>query len=92
MHSLPNTFRAKISRRTRTAGHVVRMVKDVMKDTHTYLVGNSDGYKPLKTPMHRWQDNIKKRVKDTGVEMRSHITCRTGFRGQNLWSKMVQIS
>jgi hypothetical protein len=67
MYSLPDTFRTKKSRRTRTAGHVVRLVNNAMKGRHTYLVGNLDGKKPLETPMYRWQNNIKKTVKETRV-------------------------
>jgi hypothetical protein len=50
MYSLPNTVSMITLRRTRSAGHIVRMVKNVVNDR--YLLGKPEGKKPLKIPIN----------------------------------------
>jgi hypothetical protein len=57
LYSLPNIVRVVKSRRTRWAGHVVRMGED--RGVHRVLVGKPEGERPLGRPRRRWEDNIK---------------------------------
>jgi hypothetical protein len=37
-------------------------------DVHKILVGKYEGKRPLGRPRHRWEDNIKMVLKETGME------------------------
>jgi ribosome biogenesis protein Nip4 len=43
-------------------GHVARIVK--MKNAYNMLVGSSEGKRPLEKPKHRWEDNIRKDLRE----------------------------
>jgi hypothetical protein len=46
------------------AGHVARM--GTMINTHKILVGKLERKRPLAIQRHRWDDNIKVRIKEIG--------------------------
>jgi hypothetical protein len=57
LYSSPNIIRAIKSSRMRWAGHVARMGEK--RGAYRILVGRPEGRRPLGTPKHRWEDNIK---------------------------------
>jgi hypothetical protein len=57
LYSLPNIVRVVKSRRMRWAGHVARVGEG--RAMHRVLVGKPEGKRPLGTPRHKWEDNIK---------------------------------
>jgi hypothetical protein len=65
LYSSPNIVRVIKSRRVRWAGHVARMGEK--RDIYRVLVGKPGGKRPLGTPRHRWEDNIKKDLQEVGV-------------------------
>jgi len=52
------------SRRMRWAGHVARIVEG--RGVHRVLVGKPEGKRPLGRPRRRWEDNIKKDLREVG--------------------------
>jgi hypothetical protein len=64
LYSLPNIVRVVKSRRMRWAGHVARMGEE--RSVHMVLVGIPEGKRPLGTPRHRWEDNIKMDLQQVG--------------------------
>jgi len=56
VYPLPNIVRVVKSRRMRWAGHVASMGE--RRGVHRFLVGISEGKKPLERPRRRWEDNI----------------------------------
>jgi hypothetical protein len=52
------------SRRVRYAGRVARMREK--NNAYRILVGKPEGKKPLGTPRHRWEDNIKMNLRKVG--------------------------
>jgi hypothetical protein len=64
MYSSPSITRMVKSRRTRTAGHVAQM--GVRRNAYTILVRKPEGETQLRRPRHRWVDNIKMDLRDTG--------------------------
>jgi hypothetical protein len=48
----------------RWAGHAVRIGEQ--RNAYRILVGKPEGKKPLVRPRHRWVDNIKMDVRETG--------------------------
>ena len=62
LYFLPNIIRVIKSRRLRSAGHVARMGRSNM---HTgFLVGKPEEGIPLVRPRRRWEDNIKKDLRE----------------------------
>jgi hypothetical protein len=57
LYSLPDIIWAIKSRRLRWAGHVARMGE--RRGAYRALVGKPEGRRPLGSPRHRWEDNIK---------------------------------
>jgi hypothetical protein len=53
-----------LSRRMRCAGHVARIGE--RRDKYRVLVGKPEGKRPLGTPRHRWEDNIKLDLQEVG--------------------------
>jgi len=64
LHSLPNILRVTKSRRMRWAGHVARMGEG--RGVHRFLVGKSEGKRPLGRLRRRWEDNIKMDLQEVG--------------------------
>jgi hypothetical protein len=54
------------ARRMRWAGNVAHMGE--VKGAYNILVGRPEGRRPLGRPRHRWEDNIKMDLKETGFE------------------------
>jgi hypothetical protein len=65
LYSSPNIVRAIKSRRMRWAGHVARMREG---RGVRVLVGRPKGKRPLGRPRHRWEDNIKVDLRETGID------------------------
>jgi hypothetical protein len=66
LYSSPNIVRLIKSRRMRWAGHVARMGKG--RGAYGVLVGRPEGKRPLRRPRHRWEDNIKLDLRETGID------------------------
>jgi len=64
LYSLPNIVRVVKLRRMRWAGHVAYMGEG--RVVHRVLVGKPEGKRPLETPRHRWEDNIKMDLREVG--------------------------
>jgi hypothetical protein len=54
------------SRRMRWVGHVTCMRE--MTNIYNILVGKPEGKRPLGRPRHRWEDNIRMDLRETGWE------------------------
>jgi len=57
LYFLPNIVRVVKSRRTRWEEHVARLGEG--RGVHTVLVGKPEGWRPMRRPRRRWEDNIK---------------------------------
>jgi len=57
LYYLPNIVRVVKSRRMRWAGRVARMGEG--RGVHRFLVGKTEGKRPLGRLRRRWEDNIK---------------------------------
>ena len=74
LHSLyrsPNLVRVIKSRRMRGAGHVARMEEG--RSALKILTGKSTGKKLLGRPWHKWENNIRKNLKEIGISMRNLV-------------------
>jgi hypothetical protein len=69
IHSLcssPNIVRVIESRQMRWAGHVACMGEG--RGVYRVLVGRPKGKKPLVSPRHRWEDNIKMDLREIVID------------------------
>jgi hypothetical protein len=66
LYCSPNIVRVMKSRRMRWAGHVAHMRE--MRGVYRGLVGKLEGKRALGRPRHRWEDNIKMDLQDTGMD------------------------
>jgi len=64
LYSSPNYVRVIKLRRMRWAGHVAHMGQ--RRGLYRVLVGNPEGKRPLRTPRHRRQNNIKMDLQEVG--------------------------
>jgi hypothetical protein len=64
LYSSQNIIRVIKSRRMRWAGHVARMGEG--RGVYRILVGRPEGRRPLGSPRHRWEDNIKMDLQEVG--------------------------
>jgi len=64
LYSSPNIVRVIKSRRMRWAGHVARIGEE--RAVYRFLVGKSEGKRPLGRPRRRWVDNIKMDLQEVG--------------------------
>jgi hypothetical protein len=71
LYSLPDTVRVIKARRLRWAGHVARMGEG--RGVHSVLVGKPEGKSPLGRPRHRWVDNVKLELRETGIDVANWI-------------------
>jgi hypothetical protein len=62
LYSSPNIIWVIRSRRLRWAEHVARMGK--RRGAYRALVGKPEGRRPLGMPRRRWEDNIKKDLRE----------------------------
>jgi hypothetical protein len=66
LYSSLNIVKVIKSRRMRWAGHVARMGEG--RVVYGVLVGRPGGKRPLGRPRHRWEDNIKMGLRETGLD------------------------
>ncbi|KAJ4447060.1 hypothetical protein ANN_09049 [Periplaneta americana] len=71
LYSSPDIIRNIKSRRLRWAGHVARMGES--RNAYRVLVGRPEGKRPLGRPRRRWEDNIKKDLREVGYDDRDWI-------------------
>jgi len=64
LYSLPNIVRVVKSRRMRWVGHVALMGEG--RGVHRVLVEKPEGKRTLGRPGSRWEDNIKKDLREVG--------------------------
>ena len=64
LYSSPNIVRVIKSRRMRWAGHVARMGEE--RGVYRFLVGKTEGRRPLGRPRRRWVDNIRMDLQEVG--------------------------
>jgi hypothetical protein len=64
MYSSSNIVRVNKTRRMGWAGHVARMGRGVYR----VLVGRPEGKRPLGRPRRRWEDNIKRDLREIGID------------------------
>jgi hypothetical protein len=67
LYSSPNIVRVIKSRRMRWAGHVACMGEG--RGVYRVLVGRPEGKRPLGSPRHRWEDNIKMDLREIGIDV-----------------------
>jgi hypothetical protein len=77
LYSSPNIVRVIKSRRMRWVGHVACMGDG--RGVYGVLAGRSKGKRPLGRPSHRWENNIKMDLRETGIN------------GAN-WIQLAQVS
>jgi hypothetical protein len=66
LYSSPNIIRVIKSRRMRWAGHVARMEEG--RGVYRVLLGRPEGKRPLGRPRRRWEDNIKRNLREIGID------------------------
>jgi hypothetical protein len=66
LYSSPNIVRVIKSRRMRWAGHVAFMGEG--RGVYRALVGRPEGKRPLGRPRRRWKDNIRKDLREIGID------------------------
>jgi hypothetical protein len=66
LYSSPNIVRVIKSRRMRWVGHVARIGEG--RGVYRVLVERPKGKRPLVRPRHRWEDNIKMDLRETGID------------------------
>ena len=59
------------SRRLRWAGHVARMEES--RSAFKILIGKPAGKRPLGRPRRRWEDNIRRDLKEIGIDTRHWV-------------------
>jgi hypothetical protein len=64
LYSSPSIVRVIKARRMRWAGHVKRMGE--MRGAYNIFIGRPEGRRPLGRPRHRWEDNNKMDLRETG--------------------------
>jgi len=64
LYSSPNIFQVIKSRRMRWVGHVACVGEG--RVMYSILVGKPEGKRPLGSPRHRWEDNIKRDLQEVG--------------------------
>jgi hypothetical protein len=66
LYSSPNIVKMIKSRRMRWAGHVARIGEG--RDVYRVVVGKLEGKRSLGRPRRRWEDNIKRHLRETGID------------------------
>jgi hypothetical protein len=66
LYSSPNIVRVIKSRRMRWTGHVARMGEG--RGVYRVVVGRPERKRPVGRPRRRWEDNIKKDLREIGID------------------------
>jgi hypothetical protein len=66
LYSSPNIVRVIKSRRMRLVGQVVLMGEG--RSVHRVLVGRPESKRPLGRPRCKWEDNIKRDLREIGID------------------------
>ena len=66
------------------AGHVARMEEG--KGALKILTGKPTGYGPLRRPRRRWEENIRKDLREIGVNTRNWVH---SAKDRNYWRVLV---
>jgi hypothetical protein len=66
LYSSPHIVGVIKSRRIRWEGHVARMGEG--RGVYRVFVGRPEGKRPLERPRRRWEDNIKKELREVGID------------------------
>jgi hypothetical protein len=66
LYSSLNIVKVIKSRRVRWAGHVARMGEG--RGVYRVLVGRPEGKRPLERFRHKWEDDIKMDLRETGID------------------------
>jgi hypothetical protein len=66
LYASPNNIRVIMSRKIRWTVHVAHMGET--RSAHKLLVRKSEGKRPLGRPRRRWEDNIRKYLREIGWE------------------------
>jgi hypothetical protein len=83
LYTSTNIIRVTKLRRTRWAGHSAHM--GGMRNAYKVVVAKPPGKKPLRRCRHRWEDNIRTDLRETGQKMWTiFIWLRTGTSGRLL--------
>jgi hypothetical protein len=64
LYSFPDIIWQIKSRRMRWVRHVTRMREE--RKVYRVLMGKPEGRRPLERPRHRWEDGIRKDLRETG--------------------------
>jgi hypothetical protein len=65
LYSSLNIVRVIKSRKIKWAGHVACMGEQ--RAVYRVLVGRPEGKRPLRRARHRWENNIKTKLRETGI-------------------------
>ena len=65
LYDSPDVVRIMKSRRLRWAGHVARMGEK--RRLYSIVVGKPEGKRPLGRPRRRWEDNIRRDLREVGI-------------------------
>jgi hypothetical protein len=79
LYSSPNIIRKMKSRRMRWVGHVAHMAEK--KNVYKILIGKPEGKRPLRRHRCRWEENIKKDLKERRGGWTGFIWFRIGISG-----------
>jgi hypothetical protein len=66
LYSSPNIVRVIKARKLRWAGHVASIGEG--RGVYRVSVGRPEGKRPLGRPRHRWKNNIKMELTETGID------------------------
>jgi len=66
LYASPNIIRVMTSRKIRWAWHVTYMGE--MNNIDNILVGKPEGKRPLERPGHKWENNTRMYLRETGWE------------------------
>jgi hypothetical protein len=72
------------SMRNRWAGHIELRGKN--RNAYRVLMGKLEGKRPLGSPKHRWEDNIKMDFRETGWDWMDWIHLA---QDKNQWKSLV---
>ena len=84
LYALPHIVRVIKLRKMRWAGHVARMGEE--KGVYRFLVGKSEGKRPLGRPRRRWVNNIRMDLQEVGCGYMDWIGLA---QNRHRWRKLV---